>query len=181
MEGVFSNILENIAEVMSAVICEGGIGAIGTDDDCKYYLLEWTGLPYRLEEDLVENGDRLSKGEHVCRARYLLKLPRTTKWYYQVPDGEEFTVRLQTVLAGEIELIPESETNKLPTYWRGRRETIPTAREDKRLIDADHDRLLEELERRDAFDYEEAFSDTDADGSDSNEENESSSEESENE
>ena len=91
-------------------------------------------------------------------------------------------MRLQTVLAGEIELIPASETNKLPSYWRGRRENNQTTREDKRLIDADHDRLLQELERRDAFDYEEDFSDTDADDSDSNEENDSSSsEESDNE
>jgi hypothetical protein len=40
MEGMFCNILENIAEVMSAIICEDGIGAIGTDEDCKNYLLE---------------------------------------------------------------------------------------------------------------------------------------------
>ena len=97
MEGVFTTVLENIAEVMARDISVRGIGAIGTDDPCQYYLLEWTGLPYRLPEEVVENGDRFKKNEHVCRARYLEKLPRTTKWYYRVPAGEEFTVRLQTV------------------------------------------------------------------------------------
>jgi hypothetical protein len=67
MEGVFCNMLENIAEVVSAVIYEDGIGAIGTDDGCKYYLLEWTGLPFYLPKDIIENGDQLKKGKHVCQ------------------------------------------------------------------------------------------------------------------
>jgi hypothetical protein len=168
MEGVFNTVLENIAEVMSAEICEGGIGAIGTDDVCKYYLLEWTDLPYCLPEDVVENGDRLRKGEHVCRARYLLKLPRTTKWYYRVADGEEFLVRLQTVLAADIGLVRRSESNKLPTYWRGRRGTT----EDKSMKDETHEYLLAELERRDVFDYEESFSDTEPESNESDQDGE---------
>ncbi len=169
MEVVFSTVLENIAEVMAREIGEGGIGAIGTDDpQCQYYLLEWTGLPYRLAEDVLENGDRFKKNEHVCRARYLLKLPRTTKWYHRVPAGEEFTVRLQTVLAADIRLEEASDSNKLPTYWRGRRAANPALVEDTRLTDADHDNLLAELERREVFDYEESFSDTDSGSDDSN-------------
>jgi hypothetical protein len=173
MEGVFSTVLGNIAEVMAADISVRGIGAIGTDDSCKYYLLEWLGLPYRLTEEVVENGDRLKIGEHVCRARYLEKLPRTTKWYYQVPDGEELLVRLQTVLATDISLLPASDSNKLPTYWRGRREST----EDRSMNDATHEYLLAELERREVFDYVESFSDTepDSDGSESDEEDDLSS------
>jgi hypothetical protein len=168
MEGIFTTILENIADVMARDIGEGGIGAIGTDDPCQYYLLQWTGLPFRLPEEVVENGDRFKQNEHVCRARYLEKLPRTTKWYYRVPANEEFTVRLQTVLAADIQLVPASDTNKLPTYWRGRRAANPTLVEDTRLTDTDHDNLLAELERRQVFDYEESFSDTDSGSDDSN-------------
>jgi hypothetical protein len=57
MEGIFSTVLENIAEVIAGVICEDGIGAIGTEDQCKHYLLKWTSLPYHLPKDLVENVD----------------------------------------------------------------------------------------------------------------------------
>lgn len=165
MEILFSTVLENIADVMARDIGEGGIGAIGTDDLCQFYLLEWTGMPYRQPEEVVKNGEHFKKNEHVCSARYLLKLPRTSKWYYRVPTGEEFTVRLQTVLAADIRLEKASDSNKLPTYWRGRRAANPGLVEDTRLLDQDHDNLLAEIERRQVFDYEESFSDTDDSGS----------------
>jgi hypothetical protein len=166
MEVLFSTVLENIVDVMAGDIGEGRIGAIRTDDSCQFYLLEWTGMPFRQPEEVVENGERLKKNEHVCRARYLLKLPRTSKWYYQVPTGEEFTVRLQMVLAADIRLKKASDLSKLPTYWRGRRAVNPVLVEDMRLLDQEHDNLLARIERRQVFDYEKSFSGTDNSGSD---------------
>jgi hypothetical protein len=78
-----------------------------------------------------------------------------------VPVGEEFTVQLQLVLADNIIFITTSNSNKLPTYWQGRRQMNPTARED-----TDHEGLLVELERRDVFDYKEYFSNMDDDNND---------------
>jgi hypothetical protein len=85
-----------------------------------------------------------------------------------VPAGEEFTVRLQTVLAADIQLVRASDSNKLPTYWRGRRAANPALVEDTRLPDTEYDNLLAELERREVFDYEESFSETDSGSDDPN-------------
>ena len=178
MENVFNTVLENISDVMAREIGEGGIGAIGTDDACQFYLLEWTGLPFRQPEEVVENEIRLKKNEYVCRARFLEKLPRTTKWYYRVPAGDEFTVRLQTVLAANIRLDPAGDSNKLPTYWRGRRAAIPSQVPDMRLSDAEHDNLLAELERREVFEYEETFSNSESDDDSDDESDDDSDEES---
>ena len=90
-----------------------------------------------------------------------------------MPDGEELLVRLQTVLATDILLLPASNSNKLPTYWHGQRGST----EDRSINDTTHKYLLAELERREVFDYVESFSDTepDSDGSKSDKEEDSSS------
>jgi SHS2 domain-containing protein len=85
MEDVYATVLESITDVMASEIEQGRIGAVSTVDD-KYYLLQWTSLPYCIEDDqFLTKYDppiHVKDGELVCEGQYLGELMRANKWYY---------------------------------------------------------------------------------------------------
>ncbi len=153
-------ILEKEAARTSEKIIIGNIGAISTDDPAAdgYYLVEWSGHPYQTELVATSLQDTnpptiVPKGEWLCVAQYLNKVPRAKGWYTQ--STVCVTVRLQQVIASNLHLQPLSSTNKLPNTCN---KTVAQRKAAKKLSGHLHDVLLSEIARRDMMDH---FEDTD--------------------
>ena len=133
---------------MAEAIFENGFGAIMTEDeqDHGYYLVEWCGLPYTLQED----SDEIQAGDLVCEATYLNLVERAPYWY--TPSDMTTVVRLQHVVGADLEMNQPSASIKLPSNCKHKDAVRKGAR---RLSVYSHELLLDEINRRDALDYEE--------------------------
>jgi hypothetical protein len=171
MEDVYATVLESIADVMASEIEQGKIGAVSTVDE-NYYLLQWTSLPYRIEGDqFLDEYDppiHVRHGELVCEAEYLTELLRAKGWYY--PTDIKTVVRLQQVLASDIKMSPiTAPDNLLPQGGWPQREPpfdkhgkrperiaqLQHAEKSTKILDTDHDEIIEEMRRRQLLEYEE--------------------------
>jgi hypothetical protein len=174
-------ILNGIAEEMAEGIEVGKIGAFSTEDEetSGYYLVEWKSEAYTLQEDTVltefDPPLKLEAGELVADATYLNMVPRAPLWY--TPSESTTTVRVKQVLVAKLNMLSTSEGNKVP---RGCNKREVERLGGKRLVDADHEEILDERMRRVALDHEEITraeyyesgdeSDNDDDGDTGNEE-----------
>ena len=95
----------------------GKNGAFQTEDPEAdgFYLVQWLGQPYQLEESCVlpEYAPPIfvPKGETVCDARYWIKVPRTPQWYTLSLDKTK--VHLCQVLASDVRLVEESNAERI--------------------------------------------------------------------
>lgn len=111
-------VLDSMAQNSASEIQIGNIGAFETEDSAYkgYYLVEWTGLPFKSLHDhsLDEYNPPMSvkKDDLLVTARYLDVVPRAPNWW--CPVDQTVTVRLQQILATNIQLIGHSATNPLP-------------------------------------------------------------------
>jgi hypothetical protein len=133
---------------MAEAIFEKGFGAIMTEDEQThgYYLIQWCGLPYTLQED----SDESQAGELVCEATYLNPVERAPYWY--TPSDIATVVRLQHVVGADLEMNQPSPSIKLPSNCK-REDALRKGA--MRLSEYSHELLLDEINRRDALDYEE--------------------------
>jgi hypothetical protein len=170
MEDVYATVLESIANVMATEIRREKTGAVSTVED-KYYLVTWTGLPYRVEGDqFLQEYDppiHVKDGELVCKGVYLEGLYRAKGWYH--PTKIRTVVWLQQVLAAAVKLSPiEAPNNLLPRGWPqheppfgtegktpARLAQLQQAEESIKISENDHDEILEELRQQQLLDYEE--------------------------
>lgn len=175
LDEAYDIVLDSIAERNMSEIQQGSIGAFSTEDDCKYYLVEWTSVPFKLTEPITlaeyDPPIVVKKGELVCKARYLEALVRAPRWYE--PVEIETTVRLQQVVAAALQL----EEASLPSNFRNK--TAAIANGAKRLSEEDHFKIMNELTLREIVDHEDESADDIEDRSSGGEE--SSDEESEEE
>ena len=98
-------------------ITVGGYGAVGSDNpDARegYYLAEWKGLPFTLQEDTAawghsnNAGDLMEKGSVVCEAVIQRRVRGSPGWW-ETPDtahGQDDTVLvpIDFVVSGEVEV-----------------------------------------------------------------------------
>ena len=88
------------------------------DNDYDYYPLIWDGTPYEIKENVYydvvgqEESVMLSKGEFVCEAFWMYKIEGAPQWY--TPSDAPAFVRLQHVLAPNLELTPINKKCQLP-------------------------------------------------------------------
>ena len=148
ISAVKQEVLSGIATRMAEAIFENGFGAIMTEDKQAhgYYLVEWCGLPYTLQED----SDEIQAGDLVCEATYLNQVERAPYWY--TPSDMTTVVRLQHVVGADLEMNQPSASIKLPSNCKHKDAVRKGAR---RLSVYSHELLLDEINRRDALDYEE--------------------------
>ena len=108
-----SDALEVIEHQMGERIKADHYGAVNADDPQGapdgYYLVEWDGEPYVLQEPKeVEGcvGGPMPEGTLVVPGRYLYRVPRNPNWYHsRLWKGEEVKLfRVQYVLDPDIEL-----------------------------------------------------------------------------
>jgi hypothetical protein len=147
---VLLSVTSNMAESISV----GGFGAVMTEDESTngYYVVKWTDTPFTYQED----SDEIPAGDLVCRAEYLNPVGRARLWYTASHDN--VLVRLNHAVDGDLKLEVESGTCKLPRTCN-----IAEARGlgAKRISDLSHERILDEVNRRDALAFEEDFDESD--------------------
>jgi hypothetical protein len=148
-------VLETIAERNKGEIKVGSIGAFSTEDECRYYLVEWTSEPYTCTEPILlteyDPPIVVKKGELVCKARYLEELVGAPRWYEPVKLAT--TVRLQQVVATSLQLQENSAENSLPSNFRNKTKAIADGA--KRLLEEEHFKIISELTLREIVEHEE--------------------------
>ena len=108
--------------------------------------------------------DEFQEGELVCHATYCNPVGRARNWYTPGTTAEENAlIRIQTVVVGSLDLLEPSEMVKLPRTCN-RREALKKGA--LRLSDSSHEKILDEINRRDVLNFEEDIGkDTDDDAS----------------
>ncbi|KAL7546848.1 hypothetical protein ACHAWF_010174 [Thalassiosira exigua] len=150
--------VRGIGRMMADQVIVGGYGAYPVKDDrYDYYLVQWTEEPREVEGDttITLGGESfpVRKGDLVCKGKWLDTVPGSLRWWYQTP--QECIVRMQTVVDADIDLAPIGPENELPSNMRRERKQFAREKKALRVSDEDHELLVEEALRRDAFDHEE--------------------------
>jgi hypothetical protein len=146
-EGAYMIYLESLAEEAKKEIRAGKMGAFATEDPQfdGYYLVEWVSEPRTLEEPMTltkyEPQIHLPRGELVCNAIYLDRIPGAKQWWYRTEI--RVTVRLQQVLMDNLYLLPLLAQNQ-PGGTSGR---LVAAQQAKKLNEEGHLRLADEIGR----------------------------------
>ncbi len=153
--------MNSLSERVSSSVKAGGYGGYSVDDrNIKYYLVQWVGLPWRVEGDqtiVVEDNEyQLYQGEWVCEALWLNNVPWANRWF--TVSATKIIVRMKHVLHANVALEPMSEDNRLPHLpWETRRQIIPKG--PVKLSTEDHDFMMDEAHHREDFDHEEEMLD----------------------
>jgi hypothetical protein len=147
-------VVKSWADRAEETIKEGENRAFQTEDPNAngYYLVQWLGQPYQLEESCVlpEYAPPIfvPKGETVCDARYWMKVRRAPKWYTLSVDKTK--VRLCQRLSSNVRLVEESEAEgfMLPkTCNRSQARRL----QGRKVMS--HESLLDEITRRDVIEF----------------------------
>ena len=155
----------------------GLFGSIVVDDDARhapdgYYIVQWSGQPYTLQEDTEVDGAILPEGTLVCQAVYWNWVRGATRWFTP-PTGEPeaFLFRLRYVVNPCVTMEDLSVTARLPNSWRPARKATVTAMGPKRVVEEAHDQIISEIARRALLHYEEdSDNDSGSDDEDNDEE-----------
>eukprot|EP00966_Prymnesium_polylepis_P149338 3450181-Prymnesium_polylepis.1 len=146
-------------------------GAFSTSDQDAdgYYLVQWIGEPYTLQEDeeLTEYTPAIwiKAGEAVCKGKYFNKVQGAQLWYTAMEGAAaetETLVRMKHVVAADLKLAPISEVNKLPHGMNKKKKTETTKKKALKIDPLDHERIGDEIIRREAFALEEEEEDDDS-------------------
>lgn len=147
-------VVKSWADRAEETIKEGENGAFQTEDPNAdgYYLVQWLGQPYQLQESCVLSEYVppifVPKGETVCDARYWMKVPRAPQWYTLSDDKTK--VRLCQVLASNVRLVEESGAEGIALPKTCNRSQARTLQARKVLS---HESLLDEITRRDVIEF----------------------------
>jgi hypothetical protein len=98
----------------------------------------------------IGDSDESQAGELVCEATYLNPVKRAPYWY--TPSDIATVVRLQHVVGADLEMNQPLPLIKLPSNCK-RKDALRKGA--MRLSENYHELLLDEINRRDALDYEE--------------------------
>ena len=94
-----------IADLMRRQAHPGGIGAylvedvededeLENDDNVKYYLVKWAGIPFQASvDDQFDMGNtlvRVKAGEWLCKAKWLYELDKAPNWYFLKPRKKTY-------------------------------------------------------------------------------------------
>jgi hypothetical protein len=159
--------LKGIETINSEKVEMGNYGAFSTDDPEAdgYYIVQWTGDPYTLQDDLLlESTDCIPAGEIVCEARYFCKIPRANRWFVKekTQNGENAvtTVRMKQVVAPNLALEGVNDQNRLPNGCN-RQQLTPLG--PVRISEYQHCSVLDEIARVEEMDCEEEVLDESGD------------------
>jgi hypothetical protein len=150
-----AELVETGAVNIHVSIVAGTIGAYMTSDRrYMYYMVEWMGLPYQAECDetiLIGNNEfPVYKGDWLCRGVWLEKLTGGKNWHTMTENRDQCVVRLDTVLDAKLNMIEyHNIENPFKTRMSKASINIAKKRGAYRMIDKDHDRLIEEWHKRD--------------------------------
>ena len=128
--------------------------------------------PYTLQPgvELAEYSPamRIKAGELVCDARYYHKVTGARMWYTPMEAGEQrdTIVRVQQVVAADLRLEPIASDNKLPSAMNRKKKDLAAKLGAVRLLDVDHEKLLDEICRREELEHDEGEESSEDESSD---------------
>ena len=138
---------------MAEKIKADDVGAFLTEDNKTdgYYLVNWLGTPYTLQEKYVNNDFIppivMQAGQIVYKAKYFNPVPlgRVKNWY--TSSDIEVLVSIVEVLSTGITMVPFSNEN-LPSVKCKKILNKMKGKNASRIDDNDLDQILDELGRR---------------------------------
>ena len=147
---------------MAEKIVIGQYGAYLVDDaHIKYYLVQWTTLPWRVESGTIETKCGVAhEGEYICKGLWFNDVDPAPRWYTLSED--EVIVRCQCILGSDIELVPHSSENDLPPHLNQRyRQLVLEKMKPMKLHEDTHDQLMDSVSLWE-LDYEEKCSNSES-------------------
>ena len=152
---------------MAELIVISQSGAYLVDDTMKYYLVQWTSEPWKVEGGSLEtDGGVAREGEWVCKGLWLNDIDRAPRWFWL--SDKEVVVRCQFVLCSNVVLQNHDTDNDLPRMNAQYRQRILQLNP-MRLSDETHDVLMDAASLREGLDYVEEIPDSSSETSDNNE------------
>ena len=131
------------------------------EDTSGYYLVQWTGVPYSLQEEvqLTEYNPAvtLGVGELVFDAKYLYAVPLAKQWFTWTPRDHTTVVWMQQVFAAETPMAPIAPNKKLPNNCDRQGSTrLGTLK----VPNESHNQIIEEIYQREVLEYDEEVEDS---------------------
>jgi len=164
VDELFGITLRGLGKTLASKVVDGGFGAyeVSNDKEYDYYVVQWDGEPFRVEEDKVltkgNTSVRVSAGEYVCRAVFLEKLYGAADWWTMTTskkDGSHMRtiVRMQQVLCPDIKLEARSDTNQFEKGTYKRSVAYADQHGAWKMDKDDHNFLIDESINREEFNY----------------------------
>jgi len=156
--------LNQIGERMAELIVISQYGAYLVDDKMKYYLVQWTLEPWKVEDGSLEtDGGVAREGEWVCKGLWLNNVDCAPCWFWL--SDKEVLVRCQFVLCSNVVLQNHNTDNNLPRMNAQYRQSVLKLNP-MRLSDENHDILMDAASLREGLDYVEEIPDSSSETSD---------------
>ena len=103
---------------MASLVESGKYVAINTTDTSTngFYVIMYTSGAYTLKENTKIDGQIITAGELVVKAKYLCSMKVYTNWYWnQQPKHHVITVTTRTILHTQLEVNTITDFNEIPT------------------------------------------------------------------
>eukprot|EP00978_Attheya_sp_CCMP212_P009286 scaffold21956_cov70-Attheya_sp.AAC.2 len=112
---------EEMQEMHETVLM--GMTQTSDKETLGYYIVQWTGIPYTLQEQYECNAFNppvlIPTGELVCEAKFWTPMSKCTHWYHE-PDEDLFVmVKVKQVVMTNIDMKAVNATNTLLRKWAG--------------------------------------------------------------
>ena len=100
-------VLDRISDYMASLAESGKYGAINTTDISTngFYVIMFTSGVYKIQENTTTDGQIITAGELVVKAKYLCSMQIDTNWYWnKQPKHHVITVPTRTILHTQLEV-----------------------------------------------------------------------------
>ena len=148
---------------MTAKILTERYGAYLVDDvHIQYYLVKQTSQPWKFVWGMIETTCSVAyAGEYICKGLWFNNVDRAPLWY--ILSEDEVTMRCQSILCSDIELVPHSGDNDLPplSNWRYC-ELVPETMQPMTLHEDTYNQLMDLVSLWERLDYEEECGNSDS-------------------
>ena len=111
-------VLDGISDNMASLFESDKYVAINTTDTSTngFYVIMFTSGAYTLQENTTIDGQIITAGELVVKARYTCSMQVDTNWYWnQKPKHNLITVTTRTILHPQLEVDTITDFHAIPT------------------------------------------------------------------
>ena len=150
---VLDGIIDNMASLVESVIYRA-INTIDTSTN-RFYVIMFASSEYTLQGNTTIDGQIITSGGLVVKAKYLCSMKIYTNWYCNQPKHNVITVPTRTILHPKLEVNAITYFHAIPTSVCSRTQTKKDiSRQPIFLTDADYDYILEGIGHRDRIEFE---------------------------
>ena len=135
---------------MASLVKSGKYGSINTTDTSTngFYVIMFKFGASKLQENTTIDGQIITSGELVVKAKYLCSMQVDTNWYWnQQPKHHFTTVPTRTILHPKLEVDAITDFHAIPTSVCSRTQANKyISMQPICLNDTDYDYILEEID-----------------------------------